>query len=374
MVDTVMIMDESQQRIKKINWVFAATVLISLAAGFIPFGRITQNYAVLMILSQVILIIPAIVYLLKEKISFADAVRFRPVRPANIMLLILLTILITPLMTLINAISMLFAQNTTMYTMTNLASQNNLLIAVGTTALIPCIFEESVYRGIFYNEYRKVKPLAAIFLSAFLFGILHLNFNQFSYAFTMGIVFALIIEATDSILSTMIVHFFINAGSIVTLYAYPKLLAYLEMNYYSAIERGDYESSERITEFLGGTDFSMQNILQNSQQSMNSMTIVDVLRQNGLMALVCTILGFFVFRAIAVNAGRWDYIKRLFSNSSKYEEEKLEQGEIYGLKQERLETISYSVSVEENKRKHLITLPLAIAIIICFALMILNEM
>lgn len=374
MVDTVMIMDESQQRIKKINWVFAATVLISLAAGFIPFGRITQNYAVLMILSQVILIIPAVVYLLKEKISFADAVRFRPVRPANIMLLILLTILITPLMTLINAISMLFAQNTTMYTMTNLASQNNLLIAVGTTALIPCIFEESVYRGIFYNEYQKVKPLAAIFLSAFLFGILHLNFNQFSYAFTMGIVFALIIEATDSILSTMIVHFFINAGSIVTLYAYPKLLAYLEMNYYSAIERGDYESSERITEFLGGTDFSMQNILQNSQQSMNSMTIVDVLRQNGLMALVCTILGFFVFRAIAVNAGRWDYIKRLFSNSSKYEEEKLEQGEIYGLKQERLETISYSVSVEENKRKHLITLPLAIAIIICFALMILNEM
>ena len=101
-------------------------------------------------------------------------------------------------------------------------------------AVIPSLFEESVYRGIFYNEYRKESPLKAILLSGFLFGIIHLNFNQFAYAFAMGIIFALIIGYRFN-LSTMIIHLIINGNSILTLYLYPKLIELLDKAYGSSL-------------------------------------------------------------------------------------------------------------------------------------------
>ena len=41
-----------------------------------------------------------------------------------------------------------------------------------------------------------------------------MNVNQFIYAFFMGVIFALIIEATDTILASVIVHFTINGSSL----------------------------------------------------------------------------------------------------------------------------------------------------------------
>lgn len=332
----------TSQRIKRVNWVFAATVGISIITSFIPISTFVHNSAVLLLISQLILVFPAIIYIVTEKVPYQEAVRFRRIRPTNIFLLILFTILIMPLMSLVNAISMLFVENKITNTMTNITEQNSFVIALMITALIPCIFEESVYRGVLYNEYRKMKPVSAIFLSAFLFGILHGNLNQFSYAFVMGIVFALVIEATDSILSTMIIHFLINGSSVLTLAFYPKLLSFLESVYNRAVESNNTNVINMVTEFMGGTDFTMDALMKNSQQALTSMSIGDVLRSYGPMALISTGLALLVYRTIAVNADRWQYIKEMIH--------------------------------AEKKEQHLITLPLAIAILICIVLMILSEL
>ena len=63
----------------------------------------------------------------------------------------------------------------------------------------------------------------AILGSALAFGLMHMNFNQFCYAFVAGIALGILLEATGSIFATMTAHFVINGWS-TALMAVSKLL------------------------------------------------------------------------------------------------------------------------------------------------------
>lgn len=307
-------------RMKGVNRVFLATVLISCIAPYLGISALTDNYLILLLVSQLLLILPAAVYLILQKQSYWEAVRLNKLRISTIILLILLTILIMPLMTFVNALSMVFAENTTTAYMQELTGQNSMLISLIGVALVPAVLEESVYRGIFYNEYRKCRPAAAIFLSALLFALLHGNLNQFTYAFVMGIIFALVIEATNSIASTMIMHFIINANSILLMYAYPRLLWYLEGLYKNAGLTGDTELAAQL-EAMFGDGFTIEALLEGSQQAINSMGVLDVVQAYGMSAVVCTVLAFIVYRAIAINNGRWKAVRDIFRKKQPESEE-----------------------------------------------------
>ncbi|NLJ89545.1 MAG: CPBP family intramembrane metalloprotease [Clostridiales bacterium] len=293
----------NRYRVIAINRVFLLTVLFSVLGSFIN-GYIieyTGNYLLVLLTSQIILVLPSISYLLINRVRLKDAIRFNKMRPSNVILTIVFSFLIMPIMTLINAISMLFVENTTSAVMLNILDNNSLLLTLFMVAVIPSLFEESVYRGIFYNEYRKESPLKAILLSGFLFGIIHLNFNQFAYAFAMGIIFALIIEVTDSILSTMIIHLIINGNSILTLYLYPKLIELLDKAYGSSL-LGEGTSAEEY----------IKDMTQNVGEMLSFSLII---KTYFIPALICSILAFVIFRTIAKNTGRWDYVKGIFNTS-----------------------------------------------------------
>lgn len=322
-------------RVKLINRVFLATILTSIVGSFFNewLSAHTDNIMFLLLSSQIILVIPSVVYLIIYKINPCKAIRFHKIRLSSIVLIILFAYLITPLMNFINAISLLFVRNDILHVINNIVENNSFLLSLFMVAFIPCILEEAVYRGIFYSEYSKVNPLKGILLSAFLFGIMHGNINQFSYAFAMGIVFALLIEATNSILSTMIVHFIINGTSILFLEAYPKLLYLLERLYGT----DTLNAKEMIDSVKNGT--------------AESIGVSGVLAY-GLAAIVPTILAFIVYRTIARNSGRWEYVKGIFRKVS----------------------TTYTEDIQVSYRKRgLITLSLLIGIAICIFIMISNE-
>lgn len=304
-----------RKRIKEINIVFFMTIIFALfGQGINSIVLIyTGNYLLTLLSSQLILILPSIVYIIKYKLNIKEAIRYNKIKAVNIILLIVFSYLITPLMSFVNALSMLFFQNTTSSFMGGIIKENGFFLSILIIALVPAIFEEVVYRGIFYNEYRKAKPLQAIFLSAFLFGIIHGNLNQFVYAFLMGIVFALIIEVTDSILSTMIIHFFINGTSVTALHLYSK--------------------SMNVEEEASQLEASLDQIL----------TFTEIMKTLLWPAIICTILAAFVYVAIAKNEGRWEWIKEIFIKRKNQNEEKL------------------------------ISISLVIAIVICIVIMIMNE-
>ncbi|MDR2046640.1 MAG: CPBP family intramembrane metalloprotease [Clostridiales bacterium] len=95
----------------------------------------------------------------------------------------------------------------------------SLIIALFMTAALPAIFEEFTFRGILLGAYKDA-PAFGVVISSFLFALMHMNVLQFPYTFIGGVVLALLTLKTRSILSASILHFGINAFSVIRSYGY----------------------------------------------------------------------------------------------------------------------------------------------------------
>lgn len=93
--------------------------------------------------------------------------------------------------------------------------QGNIWLELIGVAVMPALIEELIYRGVIYRGFRRfVKPVWAALLSALIFGIMHMNVVQFVYAFLLGLLFAWVYEAYQSILAPMLMHLAANAFSV----------------------------------------------------------------------------------------------------------------------------------------------------------------
>lgn len=207
---------------KKANRLFLAVVLMHfvlifllvVSSQFFSLGIVSN-----LLVSQMIILLPACVSILinKKKIRISD-LGFRKIRISTCLLTIVYTLLCMPLVTVVNAISMLFVDNTVV------AISSEILalpfpVALLIIAMIGPFSEEFVFRGIMYHSYRKDgNALGAVLLSALVFGFMHMNLNQAGYAFVIGIALALLMIATNSIWAPMIMHFIINGQSITMMY------------------------------------------------------------------------------------------------------------------------------------------------------------
>lgn len=279
------------KRVKEINELFLITALSAIAGSYVfgITGIAKLDYSILLLFSQLLLALPTVVYIVITKVSVKELFRFRKIKIGTIFLLILFAYLIMPFMQLINLLSMLVAENEISGLMTVIAEKQPFIISLFVIAMVPAFLEESVYRGCFFNTYSKVSPLKAIVLSAFFFGLMHGNINQFSYAFAMGMIFCLIVEGTDSIVSSMIIHFIINGSSVVMLYVLPFI--------------------QKLTDNLGGSDTAA--FTTDVNQIGRSQLLVGILFYS-VYALFATVLAALVFVAIVKHEGRWEQVKAMF--------------------------------------------------------------
>lgn len=79
---------------------------------------------------------------------------------------------------------------------------------------LPGLCEEFLHRGIMLNAGKKyTHPRFCLYISSLLFGLMHLNIEQFFYAAILGFLMGLVSLAAKSIYPTMIIHFMNNAIS-----------------------------------------------------------------------------------------------------------------------------------------------------------------
>ncbi len=80
-----------------------------------------------------------------------------------------------------------------------------------TVAVLPALFEELFFRGIFLNETRGFPLCARVLLCGALFALYHQNPVQTVYQFVCGVAFALVAVKAHSFLPTVLSHFLNNA-------------------------------------------------------------------------------------------------------------------------------------------------------------------
>lgn len=207
------------KKVTKTNVIFTALILIYIIMTFsirlIPKRFLTYN--LLLVLPEIVILLAALGVAKLLKVDTLKEPKFTAVSIGTCVKSVILAFLCLPLIGAISAITSNISGNTASNAISKVMD-NPLWLNLLLLAVLPALVEEYVFRGLIFLGYKKRNPLKAVLLSAALFGFMHLNINQFSYAFVLGIVLALLVYATGSIIPGILVHFTINGYSVVVSY------------------------------------------------------------------------------------------------------------------------------------------------------------
>jgi len=209
---------------KKVNWFYLTIVLVHIAvvAGLSAWvyyiGPVRMTIVGNLLMSQAIILVPALLFALASKEKLKDVLGFHKIKISSVFMIILFTYLMMPATTVINAISMLFVDNTVAQ-MSGSVLQMPWFVMLPLMGVLGPISEEITFRGIVFHGYKKSgNTFRAIFWSALLFGLMHMNFNQAAYAIFLGIVMAVLVEATGSIWGSAIFHITVNTHNVLLMF------------------------------------------------------------------------------------------------------------------------------------------------------------
>ncbi len=166
-------------------------------------------------LTQIVcFMIPLLIYFAVTKESVKKTLRLNPLGFKNILLILLIMIFIQPAVSFLSALTSLFFPNNVSAVLSDINSAPLMLI-VFTMAVTPAVCEECFFRGIVFSGYENVNIVKACITAGLMFGIMHMDGQQFLYAFFMGALFCYFVYKTKSIFSSMLAHFFLNGSQVV---------------------------------------------------------------------------------------------------------------------------------------------------------------
>lgn len=278
---------------KKVNWLYLCIILANYALLLILLGLaflgMAPDIGIVggLFIAQAIMLTPAMIFAItsctgSKAVRFNDLLGFHKIKISTFFMVILFTFLLMPLTSAINYISMLFVDNAV-----NAISGDVLKMPFGVMLFLIAIFgpfsEEFIFRGIIFRGYKNSgSVMQAVIWSAILFGIMHLNFNQAAYAIAMGIMCALVVEASGSLWASIVAHMIFNAPSVCIMY----LAEFFNPGYYS--------------------DGNVEEALTNEE-------LIALIGPELVMALFATSLAVCVLVWIAKNENRSEYFKNIWA-------------------------------------------------------------
>ena len=202
---------------KKVNWLFLTTLLVEAAVMAFMYlcSDISLGIIESLLLSQLIVLVPTALFLFGTRTDPGRLIAHNRPKFTTALLVVVFTFLCMPAIIAVNAFSMLFVDNEVAGLQSYMLSVPwwQILLMVG---IIGPVSEEFVFRGVIYHGYKTSQRfVGSMLLSALLFGLTHLNFNQMSYAVLVGIVSVLLLEGSGSIFYSMLFHICINTTNVV---------------------------------------------------------------------------------------------------------------------------------------------------------------
>lgn len=197
-----------------------------LLAGFILAGLLSvfslagASTSSLLVFGEILLIVPTIVYLNRKKYNLQEVFRFSKINPQIVYLSFPLGLSITVLNDEIDRIVGTFIETPTEWQeilAKNLTADSpfewfNLFLGV---VVLAGIFEEMLFRGMLQKAFeRKFELQQAIFLTAFVFAIIHLPFWLIQIMI-WGTVLGFIAWRSNSIIPTIILHCLNNGFALI---------------------------------------------------------------------------------------------------------------------------------------------------------------
>lgn len=204
------------KKVARANTYFLIIILLQL---FLPVSKIfslfniTDVRLMLFISHTITFIVPAIIYLIVTKQSPKDVLKLNKLYFKDALLIILLAFVCQPIMTFFSLISQFFFENEIGNFMTEIVNSPYIVLLL-LVAVLPAMTEEITIRGVVLSGYENKNIYLSAIITGLLFGIMHLDPQQFLYATVLGFVLALVVRITNTILASSLIHFLINGTSI----------------------------------------------------------------------------------------------------------------------------------------------------------------
>lgn len=184
---------------------------VSALLGSDGFGAAINPYLSLIVVQIIVYALPSVFFCRLRGKAYTQRLRLRFVRPAHLFLMLF------ALMAMLSGSALLNLGMTALFPNASLSASGSyagvytgdpggILYAVLALCILPALLEEFLFRGIIAAEYESVGVPCAVFMSAFVFAMMHLNAVRLPAYFFSGVVLALTLYATRSLLAPMIVH------------------------------------------------------------------------------------------------------------------------------------------------------------------------
>jgi membrane protease YdiL (CAAX protease family) len=214
---------EGDMSSKKAGSLFLTAVLLDLivyvlaagAAGYFPW---LYDMVPSSVLSEGVLVLPLLIFALCTPARFCEMFPFRRIRIPVILLSLLLMAVLLPMMVLCNWLTMLVTSNTAALLSGSITAEPMWLMILIVGVIAP-FCEEIAFRGYIFSSFRTTgRIFGSAVLSALLFGLMHMNLNQTCYTFAVGIFWALAVEASGSLWTSVLMHMSFNTVEVLSMY------------------------------------------------------------------------------------------------------------------------------------------------------------
>lgn len=208
---------------KKANWAFFVTILCYIGMLFVIakfFPSASENLVFSNLICEIVVVLPVMIFMLVSKENIISFLGFHRMKFTSVLMTGLFTFLSMPFLTVLNLFSQFWAENEIASTMENMnIGQMSFGLLFFSMGIVAPVFEEIACRGVYYHSYRQSgNAFGAMIMSALIFALLHMNFNQASYAFGVGILEVLLLEVTGSLWSCILYHSLVNGSQALLLY------------------------------------------------------------------------------------------------------------------------------------------------------------
>lgn len=262
------------KKVSRANTYFVIIILLQL---FLPvhlifrWFNITDSKTMLLISHVITFIFPAIIYLIITKQSAKDVLKLNKLYFKDALLIILLAFVCQPIMTFFSLISQFFFENEIGNFVTGIVDSPYIILLL-LIAVLPAITEEITIRGVVLSGYEDKNIYLAASITGLLFGIMHLDPQQFLYAAVLGFVLALVVRITNSIFASALIHFLINGTSI---------------------------TLQKLLSFIPESTSVMEQATEVSLRSLAVSEKIFMAIFYGLIALAFGIAAYFIIRKLA---------------------------------------------------------------------------
>lgn len=231
-----------------VGLLYSLAVILLILVGSRVQSR--EFYSGILITEFILIALPAVLYLIVKRYDVKRVLRLNKLSLVNGGLIVGIMACALPVVLILNLLNLLLikwifgkVQLTQIPTATNGMS---LLIGVLVIAGSAGICEELLFRGVILRGLERLGAVKAVLITAFLFGLLHVDFQRLLGTFLLGALIGFLVYRTGSIYAGMLAHFVNNALAVLLGFAGYKLA-----EFYRSAGMGD-----SLQQNSGNLDFS----------------------------------------------------------------------------------------------------------------------